>query len=220
MSYLWLSHVINEDTPLYAGTGGVDFYKDKSFVKGDTCNSTSIKFSSHTGTHVDAPRHFFRNGRGIERYPAEFWIFNKVKVVSLAPVSAGKKITEDDIKIGSIDKDTDCLLIKTGFTRNRNRPIYWQNSPYISYGCASALKKLRALRLIGVDFISVSNIRNRQEGRKVHRILLSETKAEHCVLIAEDMNLSIVRNTIKMLYVFPLRFRKGDGGPCSVIAEV
>jgi kynurenine formamidase len=220
VGFLWLSYVIDNQSPLYGREKGrILLQKEKSIDGGDSCYTMYYQFPNHIGTHIDAPRHFFNDGKPLDAYPAEYWIFNNVKVVSLENVDAGDEIGLGHINIREIPKHTECLLLKTGFGRFRKESIYWQNSPYLSVELAEKLKGDTNIRIIGIDFISVSNIRHREVGCAVHRTLLSNTGKEP-VLIVEDMDLSLVKTDIKKLIIMPLRVRGTDGGPCSVIAEI
>ena len=42
--------------------------------KGDLYNLTAFYMCAHNGTHVDAPLHFFRNGKSIDRLPPEKFV--------------------------------------------------------------------------------------------------------------------------------------------------
>src|SRR5260221_14704313 len=37
--------------------------------KGDTANVSKLSMGAHTGTHMDAPLHFFKDGRSIDTMP-------------------------------------------------------------------------------------------------------------------------------------------------------
>src|SRR6187431_1953921 len=43
----------------------------KRMARGDSSNVSSLHMSAHAGTHVDAPRHFFDDGSGVETLPLE-----------------------------------------------------------------------------------------------------------------------------------------------------
>ncbi len=38
-----------------------------SISNGDVCNLTTIKMCAHNGTHVDAPYHFYNDGKTIDK---------------------------------------------------------------------------------------------------------------------------------------------------------
>ena len=39
--------------------------------RGDVCNLTALKMCAHNGTHVDAPYHFYADGRTVDALPLE-----------------------------------------------------------------------------------------------------------------------------------------------------
>ena len=63
-----------------------------SMENGDKCNLTSLSMCAHNGTHVDAPYHFYRDGRTIDELALE-------KVVGMAQViSFDGELSDADIK--------------------------------------------------------------------------------------------------------------------------
>ena len=63
------------DTPLYGGEKNVKIESRNSISNGDSSNTSFLKFPSHTGTHIDFPKHFSEQGKTINDYRPEFWIF-------------------------------------------------------------------------------------------------------------------------------------------------
>jgi len=110
--------------------------------------------------------------------------------------------------------NTDLLIIKTGFGENRGKPSYINNSPIVSSRLAKFLKsKLPNLRAVGFDFISISSLKNREEGRKAHKEFLSRD-----ILIVEDMNLEDLQINPDSVLVSLLFIDNSDGGPVTVWA--
>jgi|TARA_B100000315_G_scaffold247539_1_gene276347 kynurenine formamidase len=68
---IYLSHVLSADTPTYGGIGLCRIEHSKNITKGDSSNNSQIHFSSHTGTHIDAPYHFYNDGKTIDDYSLE-----------------------------------------------------------------------------------------------------------------------------------------------------
>jgi kynurenine formamidase len=87
-----------------------------------------LKLSNHRGIHVDAPRHFFENGKTVDQYRPDEWIFSKVFVADV-PFEYRDVIyvprLEPALKIVS---DLNLLLIRTDFERKRNLKSYWSAS--------------------------------------------------------------------------------------------
>lgn len=216
MSFVWLSHIISNDTPLYGSSGVIEIAAEKSIVKGDSCNTSVIKMPSHTGTHVDAPLHFVATGKAVDCYAPEEWIFTSPAVIQLS-VDPGQLINSGDIP-ENFDKNADMVLIRTGFEKYRGQDIYWQNGPGLLPELAGyLLERSPGLRGIGIDFISISSMLHRDVGRKAHKAFL-----DNRILLFEDMALSNLLSEMKLVRVmaFPLRFIDAEGAPVTVIGVV
>ena len=210
---IFLSHTINEHTPLYGGDRSITLRQVKSIKRGDFCNTMYFSFPNHTGTHVDAPLHFLEKSLSISDFDAGFWIFDKVTLVEVSNVKPGYIIEPENI---NNIKDCELLLIKTGFEKYRAKEIYWQNSPGLHPKLAYWLKeKSPSLKAIGIDFISISNLTNRALGKQAHIAFLSKN-----ILLIEDMKLSCINGNLKKVIVLPLRVEGADGAPCTVIGII
>ena len=218
MSLVWLSHVLDSGTPLYAGANGISINSQKSIANGDSCNTSALNLPSHSGTHVDAPFHFLSDGKRISDFAPEEWVFKYSKIINI-PAKPDQMIRTADIqKEISKDESIDLVLLKTGFERHRNKPTYWQNGPGISIELAQRLIKLfPKMKAIGMDCISVSSLKDRDQGRCVHQLFLQSG-----LRIFEDMALSAVgeRDQLSQVIALPLRFLPGDGAPCSIVGYI
>lgn len=211
-SAVFLSHQIHSRIPVYAAGVPVTLKKVKSIKNGDSCNTMSWSFSNHSGTHLEMPRHFCDEGACVSQLRAKDLVFTDIGLVRLNNVGAGHKIKGRDLK-GVLD--CQLLLIKTGFERYRKDPVYWQDSPFLDISAVKALRKnCPSLKAVGIDVISVSNLKNRQLGRQVHKALLVE---EHIMLI-EDMRLSGLKKAPACVIALPLLVKGADASPCTVIA--
>lgn len=54
----------------------VSIQKTNMISRGDEWNLSELKFSSHCGTHIDAPYHFDENGITIDQIPLDSLIGN------------------------------------------------------------------------------------------------------------------------------------------------
>jgi kynurenine formamidase len=209
---LFLSHILDEKTPIYASKSKVTLERTRQMNKGDVCNEMSWNFTNHAGTHVDAPRHFVKKGKTVDQYPAEGWVFDKVSLVNLHKVKPGEIITLAGF--GKLARDTQLVLIKTGFERYRGQKAFWHNGPGLHPELAAWLKKMCPhIRAVGMDIISVSSIQNRELGRAAHREFLGRD-----ILLIEDMKLSVLKSVPQKVLVAPVRVKDGDAAPCCVFA--
>ena len=61
-----ISVAIQPGLPLWPGDEPLELERVQQIVNGDIANVTKISCSVHVGTHVDAPVHFLKDGKGIE----------------------------------------------------------------------------------------------------------------------------------------------------------
>jgi len=80
---IFLSHVIDDEMPLYGNEGYLSLNRIKEIKSGDSSNNTDISRPAHSGTHIDAPYHFEQNGFCIEEYPAEFWLCEHIYLINI-----------------------------------------------------------------------------------------------------------------------------------------
>ena len=217
MKYRYLSYFMNAETPLYGGEKGIEIKPLNQISKGDTANTKSIKLHNHSGTHIDFPNHFITKGKTSADYDASFWHFQSPYLYKrTASPNEIINLTQEDLK--TIPSETDFLIIKTSFGLYRGQEKYWKFNPGLSPESADALREqLPNLRVIGMDFISLTSFQNRPLGRVAHRAFLG---GERPLLLVEDMDLSRLDAHPKKMICTPLMIEKLDGCPVTVIAEM
>jgi arylformamidase len=213
---IYLSYFMDENTPLYGGDLGVNMKSLRSIENGDSANTKLLEFCNHSGTHIDFPNHFAVNGKVVEDYDANFWIFNSPFFIEIEAID-DQIIDLTTEQIQNIPNNIDFLIFKTGFSRFRNDEKYWKSNPGIAPELANKLKsKCPNLRVLGMDVISLTSYRNRPLGRISHNKFLIENE----ILIVEDMYLDKLTTQPKKIFCLPI-LRKGlDGSPVTIIAEV
>jgi kynurenine formamidase len=72
-TYHDLSQVVSQDMLVYPGDPQPRFEPFATMEK-DKINVTRLVIGSHTGTHVDAPKHFFVYGNGVDKEPLNKFI--------------------------------------------------------------------------------------------------------------------------------------------------
>jgi arylformamidase len=217
---LFLSHILTDTTPTYGNRDRFVNQQNSSFQKGDKAETSNWYFSNnHFGTHIDAPRHFIPGGKTITDYNAGFWVFKKVALIEVRIVDA-ILIDIDDVNPYFIAKDTELLLIKTGYEAWRADDKYWNVNPGLAPELGKHLRRSYPnLRAIGFDFISVTSFQHRPLGRDAHLALL---EGENPILPIEDMSLKKIDATMKIVEVFvaPLRVAHANGTPVTVLAKI
>jgi len=216
VKHVFLSHPITERLPVYGGVVTQVPERIRSISKGDSANTYRFTIENHWGTHVDGPNHFFENGMKIADYPADHWFFNSPAVIRVElgcseMLRAGRWMEE-------ITLTNDCVIFQSGWTKRRNEKSYTEENPGIHPEVAFGLRRaFPGVRAIGIDWISVSPIRDRRTGRETHRAFLDPEGTNDPVLIIEDMNLPMERSELRQLIVLPLIIEGLDSAPCTVI---
>ena len=217
----YLSYVLDANTPTYGNRNRFIIEKKSSILKGDVANDSFIKTTTHIGTHLDMPYHFYDNGQTIEDFDIEFFSFEKVLFININPTNIVVNNDLKDILEKIEDKEAfEALIVKTGICYKRKESIFWEKNYGFDPSLANFLReKFPNIRLFGFDSISVSSYSNRLLGRVAHKAFLDPKRP---ILLLEDMDLTQLKqdSNIESLIVAPLRISKCDGLPCTVIAEI
>jgi arylformamidase len=108
-----LTHLISRDMPVYHGDPQPEFEASATIEK-EKVNVTHIVIGSHTGTHVDAQKHFFADGQGVDKEPLDKFIGESV-ILDLSNIPIGNGIADADLdNYSKIVKENDILLLYTG----------------------------------------------------------------------------------------------------------
>lgn len=218
---IFLSHLLDLDTPSFGNRNPFTITKKKSLCCGNNSNDSYLQMTAHLGTHIDMPFHFYENGQTIEDYQNNFWYFNSPIIVE---INNYEKIIYQELIIALEQfetkklQSTDILIVKTGFGAHRQSSLYWQNNPGFSPELYGYLKMhMPALRVVGFDSISLTCFQHRDVGRMAHRTFLNP---EAPILLIEDMRLDEISGSYTPDYIIvsPLRIRKCDGLPCTILA--
>ena len=194
----------------------------KRIADGAANNSSYIETFVHTSTHVDTPWHFNDAGRKINDFAIEEFVFEHVLFLDI-PKGAWQPIEPADLQphAAALAK-CEALLIRTGFgaVRGCDWDTYNEATPGLSVEAAQYLAGFDNLRCIGVDFISIENLKNhRPLNYPVHHALLDRDVP---MLIIEDAKLDELPadRPIRRLYLFPLRIEGIEASPVTPVAEI
>jgi arylformamidase len=175
--------------------------------KGDGHTISEICMGSHSGTHVDAPRHFIRGGTSVDEMPFDV-MMGEARVIEISDELAIKREELEKIVIRPGER----ILFKT-----RNSPRVWKTGSFMSdyvYLSLDAAKFLaeRQVKMVGIDYLSVGPYE--QDGKIVHETLL-----KNGVWIIEALDLSGVSAGKYYLVCLPLKIAGGDGAPARVVVR-
>ena len=218
MRWRFLAHPLTEETPRYGTNSPVQAELIGSISSGATSNTHMLHLHNHSGTHVDAPRHFRKDGLAIADFPGDFWYFEKVFLLDL-PKEADVLISTKEIEGHRQDiEGCELLLIRTGYERYRSSEPerYRLHNPGFTPEAAHALRSHRQLLAVGVDLISITPYQNRALGREAHRAFFDSCYADEFILI-EDLHLAGIE-TPDTVIIEPVFKMSIDATPVVAIA--
>ena len=90
---VWIDITVPINTGMvhWPGDSPVRIERSSEIEKGDSNNLSNILMGSHTGTHMDAPLHFIREGVGIDEMPFDATV-GPARVIEIHDVESIKKI--------------------------------------------------------------------------------------------------------------------------------
>jgi len=207
-----LTHHLREGMPIYPGDPSPSFENYYTLRK-DGVNLTKITMGSHTGTHLDAPRHFIQDGIGIDRIPPDKLI-GEAYVADLSRKPIGSGITSQDLKRDLEEKiaSDDIVVIYTGCSEHWGDESINRDYTYLTGEAADYLvsKKVRA---VGIDFLSVEKFKAPEP--VAHKTLLANG-----IFIIDSPRSALnqfVAERILMICM-PIQLQAGDGAPSRVVA--
>ncbi|MQC26068.1 MAG: cyclase family protein [Chloroflexi bacterium] len=198
---------ISPEMPVWPGDPSVDIHRVAKIEDGQHANVSHIQMGVHTGTHVDAPYHFLKNGETVENLPLKILV-GRAYVVHL-PDSVDL-ITADTMANADIPPRTRRVLFRTRNSKQWAKGYGSFIEDFVSINeDAAELLAQRGVKLVGVDYLSVAPFGN---SVPTHKILL-----EAGVVVVEGLNLGEVSQGRYNFFCLPLKLANSDGAPARAI---
>jgi arylformamidase len=177
-------------------------------------NISQISMSSHQGTHLDAPFHFYADGKTIDEIPLDRF-YGPATLVDLAPGIGLDPKTELTLKMFEPHADKfqpgAKVVYRTGWDRMFGREGYFADFPTLTLEAAQWMAD-RKIGLIGMDTPTPS-----VHAKEVHWILL---KAAVEIVIVEGLTHLELLPEHFTLSVLPLNIKGRDGAPIRAVGIV
>lgn len=185
-------HDISRDTLTtlpYAGDPETQVDTLANMENGDICNLSAIHMSVHTGTHIDAPKHFCEEGKAIDEIRLNTFT-GKCTVISANRILTGE--------------DMDELLPRC----RRRILIHGEGNAFLSASAARVIADSKVV-LVGID---ANSIAPEYEVAMTHRIL-----CDAGIAILENLDLSDISDGEYEICAFPIKFGGLEAAPCRAI---
>ena len=166
----------------------------KSIEKGEVYNLTAFSMCAHNGTHIDAPRHFIKDGKTVDEMSLEAFI-GMAYVVEYSGV-----VTENDA--------TEIIEKAEKHNKEAAKRILIKGDVEISLEAAKVFASSNVL-LLGNE---PQTIGPKNAPMAVHLALLSAN-----VVLLEGIRLAAVSEGVYFLNAAPLNLAGAEGSPCRAV---
>jgi len=194
-------------TPVYEGDAPMSFRFLRDMRRGDALTLSAYSLGAHSGTHIDAPMHFIRDGAPVDRVP-------------LASLIGPARVVEIPDAVQAIDaaelgrhhwRGAERVLFRTrssarGWMRSST---FRRDFAYVAPDAAQLLADAGVV-LVGIDYISAEQFA--APAPQTHRILLGRG-----IPIIEGLMLEGVRAGDYDLIVLPMKVAGHEGAPARAV---
>ena len=165
-----------------------------SMAAGDAYNLTEFSMCAHNGTHIDAPYHFFRDGKTVESIPLEHTVGKCFVIGASGEIDAAAARNMIKSAIETDGEAAQRILIKGDAVLTPDGARVWREAGVI---------------LVGSEAQSVGAV---EAPAAVHRELLGAD-----IVLIEGVRLDGVENGVYFLSAAPLKLGGCDGSPCRAV---
>lgn len=161
---------------------------------GSICNLTALSMCAHNGTHVDAPYHFYKDGKTIDEVALE-------KFVGKCYVSFAEGAVTEEIALNIIEKAQKA-------DSEAAKRILIGGDVFVTLEAAKAFAD-SGIVLVGNESQTVGPL---EAPAAVHYELLGKE-----IVLLEGIRLGAVKEGVYILNAAPLNLGGSDGAPCRAI---
>ncbi|PON40810.1 Kynurenine formamidase [Parasponia andersonii] len=209
-----ISHRLRPDMPAFESDEGVGqfLWLPKSIKNGSLANNSEMKLPTHTGTHVDAPGHFFDHyfDAGFDVDTLDLEVLNGPGL--LVDVPRDNNITAEVMKSLNIPKGVRRVLFRT---LNTDRRLMFRkefDSSYVGFmrDGAKWLVENTDVKLVGIDYLSAAAY---DDLGPSHLVFLEGRE----IILVEGLKLDDIQPGIYSIHCLPLRLLGAEGSPIRCI---
>lgn len=213
--------IIDLSQPVYHNCPGWPTYemvdvRYEAIYPNDGYTAERIQMNVHTATHLDAPFHFYPEGKTIEQIPIDRFQGEAVPV-DLFGIAADTPIGVEHLEpYKDVVRPGDIVLLCTGWGKKRGyTKEYYHQWPYLSGEGAEWLVNHK-VKGVGLDGLSIGGW-GMEKAVPPHEILLSNE-----IWPLEELYLTeeLLTEERWFLCAFPLKLKGFGGAPVRAVAMV
>ena len=183
-----------------------------SSMEKDGYIASELVLTTHTGTHVDCPRHFGEERRAIDMMDLKTFYGEAMLVDVSSKCGAKVQITKEMLKACGAEelKENDICVLKTGWFKMWNKKEYEEDYPYLTPGGAEYLVS-KKIKMLAMDIPIIGD----PDSTEADMVLCEcETPSVYALV-----NLNVLPKRFTFA-AFPLNLAVGDGSPVRAVAIV
>ena len=194
-------------TPVYQGDAPMKFDFLHDMRKGDGFTLSAYSMGAHSGTHIDAPMHFIRDGASIERVSIDALI-GPARIIDI-PDSV--QAIDSRALAGANWKGAERVIFRTRSALHgwMHAPAFHKDFAYVAPDAAQQLADA-GVKLVGVDYISAEQFG--APAPLTHRTLLGKG-----IPIVEGLQLDSIPAGDYDLIVLPIKVGGHEGAPARAV---
>jgi arylformamidase len=169
-------------------------------------NLSKVVMSAHSGTHIDAPAHFFSGAKSIEQFAVQ----NFIRPAHVVSIKDREMIHPREFeKLDS--KPGDALLFKTHNSESGRckSGVFSKEYVYISKEAAECCAE-KKIGIVGLDYVAIDRYGDIE--CTSHKILLGGN-----IFILEGINLEAVPPGKYTLFCLPLKMKGAEASPVRAV---
>ena len=195
---------LSSSVPAWPGEPRFEAQRIQRLEDGHAANVTRITASVHSGTHIDAPRHFLAGGASVDQLPLEI-LMGKARVLDLKVMDHIRRKDLEELDL----RDDIRVLLKTRMSGQLRHSEFQQGFVALAEDAATYLVQV-GIKLVGIDYLSIDPFDSKDH--PAHHALLGAG-----VVIVEGLDLSEVPEGEYDMACLPLRIEGADGAPARVV---
>lgn len=205
MKFLDLTREISNDSRPFPGDPPVRLTPEADWEH-DGFRLRNLSFSSHQGTHVDAPAHALERGAFLNDFPLEVFA-GPARLLKLGKVGPRTAITREMLEVFE-EAFTGCerMLFSA-----RWQGDFFEDAPFFTEEAARWLVERTEVLLIGFDWPSPDEFGD--DDLPIHRIFLRKG----LIFIENLTRLEDLPGRFQLM-AFPLSLKEADGAPVRAVA--
>ncbi len=208
MRIIDLSHDIYSGMPVLLGDPETDV-REGSSIASTGYNITRLIFSSHVGTHLDAPSHFFDRGCTVDKLDLMTCV-GPARVIKIPD-----KGPRSEIHLSDIEQHREAfapgarVILNFGWYKVFPEERFYAAMPGIRPECTRWIAD-SGIALLGLDLPGL----HAEYWKETHQILLRKG----IVIVEALTNLDAITADEIYFVALPLKIQDGDGSPVRAIA--